>query len=100
MKKISGLTLRDLEKYRDACDLAEIIGTETFERVVDLFSGQNIYIPTKRQVYIQARNREIIKEYEQGISIRNIALKYEVSSTWVSKLIKDNESFKAQKDGV
>lgn len=92
MAKLQGLKMKDLEPYRDAYELAEIIGLEMMERVIEYFSGMNLYIPIKKKVLSALRDREIIKRYQEGESVNSLARKFGLTSSWVSEIIRKTKS--------
>ena len=56
-------------------DLAELLGTENMLTLVESYSGMIIYVP---------------KEYD-GTNTRALALKYDVSESWVKRIASIDE---------
>lgn len=92
MAKLQGLKLKDLEPYKDAFELAEIIGMDLMEKVIEYFPGMNLYIPMKKKVLRASRDREIIKRFKEGESINILAREFEMSSAWIAEIVRDTKS--------
>ncbi len=59
----------------------------SIERVVKEYGGGNIYIPSFKRM---GRDKEILKRYQSGINLRDIAKEFELSITRVRDIIKSN----------
>ena len=86
--------MHDLKETEVAMALAECVGMETFKRIVQDFGGSLIYIPTEKKILRGARDREIISEFEKGLSRNQIARKYHISSSRVRAIINENNDRK------
>lgn len=69
--------------------IATAIGAESFVRMAMVTGGLTIYIPKADTLIQAARDRKIIKEFN-GSNYRELALKYNLSETWVRQVI-DND---------
>lgn len=74
------------EKNRE---IFEIVGIEAMKRLFDLRRGDNLYIPKPEKLIMQARNRRIIKEYKEGLTISELAKKYDLTVQHVWRLVKE-----------
>lgn len=92
MSQESRLKLSDIGRFENAFALAEITGIEVFEKIVDAFGGSAIYIPVKRQLYREKRERDIVKKYSEGASVQSLAHEYDISTAWVCKIIRDSKA--------
>lgn len=67
-------------------DLAEIVGVEAAMEIVATYSGMVIYIPKLDSVYRVMRDRKIREEYD-GYNTRQLAKRYDVSESWVRRVV-------------
>ena len=77
------------------CDLSEniaalyeAIGEENFIKVVKLYGGNNLYIPTYKSVIRYSRDREIIRRYN-GVNATMLSREYGISVTQVRNILKE-----------
>ena len=73
-------------------DLAELLGTEnmlTLE-LLKSYSGMIIYVPKLDSLLRNIRDRRIRQEYD-GTNTRALALKYDVSESWVKRIASIDE---------
>ena len=66
-------------------DLAELLGTENMLTLVESYSGMIIYVPK-----LDSLLRNIRQEYD-GTNTRALALKYDVSESWVKRIASIDE---------
>ena len=71
-------------------DLAELLGTENMLTLVESYSGMIIYIPKLDSLLRNIRDRRIRQEYD-GTNTRALALKYDVSESWVKRIASIDE---------
>ena len=55
------MNIRECDLNENIAPLYEAIGEENFIKVVKLYGGNNLYIPTYKSVIRYSRDREIIK---------------------------------------
>ena len=67
-------------------DLAEVVGVETAVEIVATYSGMVIYVPKLDSIYRTLRDRKIKEEYD-GNNARQLAKTYDVSESWVRRLV-------------
>jgi len=68
-------------------DIAVALGTEALLKLAFLIGGTTTYIP-KIDFFIQAaRDRLIIREYNNGAKPKDLAIKYDLTDVWVRKII-------------
>lgn len=67
-------------------DLAEVVGVEAAVEIVATYSGMVIYIPKLDSVYRAMRDRKIREEYD-GYNSRQLAKRYNVTESWVRRLV-------------
>lgn len=78
------ILLRDIpEEYRD---LAEVLGVETFLRLVSLCGGQDLYIPKRESLERGPRDRAIRARFDGG-NYRALAVQYRLSERQIRKIV-------------
>lgn len=83
---IENLKINDIpEQYRD---IAEFMNVSTFIEFCRYFGGSYIYIPNVKTFEAIVRDKDIINMNNNGISIKKIAKKYNVTTNYVRKIIK------------
>lgn len=70
--------------------LFEIVGEDKFLKIVDMYGGFMVYIPTGKSIRRGSRNREIIKRYN-GKNAVTLSKEYGISHTHLINIIKDFE---------
>lgn len=75
--------------------IAMAIGVEAFVRLATITGGLTIYIPKADTLIQAARDRRIISEFN-GSNYRDLALKYNLSETWVRTVIDHDRMEKNQ----
>ncbi len=67
--------------------LIKCVGLEGFKNLVRLHNGASIYIPRVRSLERELRNQFIMNEFD-GHNYRELALKYDITETWVREIVK------------
>lgn len=73
--------------HEDLHNMVDIIGIDNFIKIVKIYGGSAIYIPTYKTILIQERNKNIIKEYD-GSNINYLRKKYNLTNSQIRKLLK------------
>ena len=73
--------------HEDLHNMVDIIGIDNFIKIVKIYGGSAIYIPTYKTILIQERNKNIIKEYD-GSNISYLRKKYNLTNSQIRKLLK------------
>ncbi len=69
-------------------DLKECLGSDGFEKIINMFGGTKIYIPKRPIFERNERNRNIKKEFSNsGLTIKEIAKKYDISINSVYRIL-------------
>lgn len=84
MDLLDKLQLENLDG--DQLRLAEAIGIEAFKKLVTMYAGTTIYIPTLEKLTIGVRDKMIRDEYN-GYNHKALALKYGISEQWVRVIV-------------
>ena len=92
---IAALAISDVEGVYGlsssfTADLAELLGTENMLTLVESYSGMIIYVPKLDSLLRNIRDRRIRQEYD-GTNTRALALKYDVSESWVKRIASIDE---------
>lgn len=86
---IKDLNINDIPvQYKD---LAEFLELDKFVNFCRHFGGSYIYVPNIKTFEAILRDRDIIKMNDEGISIKHIAKKYNVTTNYVRKIIKKSQ---------
>lgn len=82
----NNVTLEDLqEQHRE---LAEIIGIDNLIALSKHLGGSQLYIPQMDKLIKNVKYKAIIEEFD-GMNIKKLARKYEVSESTVYRLVRD-----------
>lgn len=68
--------------------LSIVVGSEAAEKMIKAYSGSWINIPKHTTANIVLRNTLIVQDYFTGVSIRQLAQKYELSDRQISNVLK------------
>ncbi len=66
--------------------VAEAIGIEAYRKLVEMFAGCTMYIPTVDKLTIKVRD-SLIKEEYTGYNHRELAIRYGISEQWVRQIV-------------
>ncbi len=80
--------LSDLEGT-EYFDLAEMLGLETFLQLVKFFEKSTIYIPDYKTISKKARARNIVSDFNQGLGLKTLATKYNLSGQRIRQILKE-----------
>ena len=72
-------------------NIARELGIERAKLLFKEFGGTSVYFPTEKMIYKEARDREIISEYN-GFNIRYLASKYNMSEGYVRYIIREKKT--------
>jgi Mor family transcriptional regulator len=75
--------------------LARQLGIETYIKLAQIAGGTTIYIPKADSLLQPARDRCIIKEFN-GSNYKELAIKYNLSESWVRQVIQQDLDEKSQ----
>ncbi|MGL6105585.1 Mor transcription activator family protein [Romboutsia sp.] len=71
-------------------NIAMRIGIDITKVLFEEFGGTSVYFPTEKMIYKEARDREIIAEYN-GFNHKELASKYNMSESYVRAIINRNK---------
>ncbi|MGL5717221.1 MAG: Mor transcription activator family protein [Paraclostridium sp.] len=71
-------------------NIAMKIGIDITKVLFEEFGGTSVYFPTEKMIYKEARDREIIAEYN-GFNHKELASKYNMSESYVRAIINRNK---------
>lgn len=83
---ISEIAIDDLQEQHKP--VAESIGIESFLNLVKAYGGSSIYIPQMKEVTKLRIYRKISEEFD-GMNIKQLANKYEVSESTVYNIVRE-----------
>ncbi|KGJ47980.1 hypothetical protein KD33_17445 [Clostridium sp. NCR] len=71
-------------------NIATEIGIDRVKALFKEFGGTSVYFPTEKMIYKEARDREIIEEFN-GFNVKELASKYRMSESYVRAIIRKNK---------
>ncbi len=71
-------------------NIAIEIGIDRVKALFKEFGGTSVYFPTEKMIYKEARDREIIEEFN-GFNVKELASKYRMSESYVRVIIRKNK---------
>lgn len=82
---IENITIDDIPE--STRDIAQAIGIKYYIKIVNLAGGERIYIPVKKALEKEVRNR-LIKEKYKG-DIKALAREFKISETQIRNILED-----------
>ena len=70
--------------------IADVIGLESYKKLVSVFAGISVYIPKLDSIAISARNRRIRKEFN-GFNYSQLAQKYKISERHIRRIVDERD---------
>ncbi|MGL5713886.1 MAG: Mor transcription activator family protein [Paraclostridium sp.] len=67
-------------------NIANKLGIEKAKWLFEEFGGTSVYFPTKKMIYKDARDREIMADYN-GFNHKDLAIKYNMSESYIRAII-------------
>lgn len=71
--------------------LVDLVGGEHTKRLCDHFNGDDVYIPKMSDQLRLKRNQEIVVEYNNGTSVRELMRKHNLSDRQIWTILKTTE---------
>ncbi|MCU9809852.1 transcriptional regulator [Paraclostridium sp. AKS46] len=71
-------------------NIAIEIGIDRVKALFKEFGGTSVYFPTEKMIYKEARDREIIEDFN-GFNVKELASKYRMSESYVRAIIRKNK---------
>lgn len=67
-------------------NIAKKLGIERAKLLFKEFGGISVYFPTEKMIYKEARDRDIISEYN-GFNHKELAIKFNMSESYIRAII-------------
>lgn len=67
-------------------EVADLIGMDNYEKLMESYGGDVIYIPTKDVFAREERNARIREEFN-GFNYKELALKYGLTTIWIRSIV-------------
>lgn len=67
-------------------NIANKLGIDKAKMLFEEFGGTSVYFPTEKMIYKEARDREIISQYN-GFNHKELAIKYNMSQSYIRAII-------------
>lgn len=74
-------------------NIAMRVGIDITKVLFEEFGGTSVYFPTEKMIYKEARDRDIIEEFN-GFNVKELASKYRMSESYVRAIIRKNKIIK------
>ncbi|MCU9809995.1 DNA-binding protein [Paraclostridium sp. AKS46] len=71
-------------------NIAMRVGIDITKVLFEEFGGTSVYFPTEKMIYKEARDREIIEEFN-GFNVKELASKHRMSESYVRAIIRKNK---------
>ena len=71
-------------------NIAIEIGIDRVKALFKEFGGTSVYFPTEKMIYKEARDREIIEEFN-GFNVKELASKYRMSESYIRAILRKNK---------
>ena len=71
-------------------NIATRVGIDITKVLFEEFGGTSVYFPTEKMIYKEARDREIIEEFN-GFNVKELASKYRMSESYIRAIIRKNK---------
>ena len=72
-------------------NIALELGIDKMKLLFKEFGGSSVYFPTEKMIYKEARDREILSEYN-GFNVRYLASKYNMSEGYIRTIIREKKT--------
>lgn len=69
-------------------DLVDLIGIESFIKLIKVYGGSSLYIPNENSVLKPIRNR-LIKEHFNGNNYKQLAKEFKISEMQVRNIVNE-----------
>jgi Mor family transcriptional regulator len=79
-----------LEKDNVYGELKEIVGEDAAKRMVEHYSGSNLYFP--QGILLKLRHKKIIKEFKHGTSYKELAVRYGYTERHIRNIVHNGGS--------
>jgi Mor family transcriptional regulator len=70
-------------------ELKDIIGPEAAKRLIDHYSGSNVYYP--KRIWVKRQHRQIRDEFKNGASYGELAARYEYTESYIRRIVHNKE---------
>ncbi|WP_297325654.1 Mor transcription activator family protein [Nitrosomonas sp.] len=85
-----GTRLHISNSVRSRQRLTVIVGEDNAEKIIFNYQGVALTLPMLSSLEIKKRHQSIIKDFENGMSQRDIAMKYDLTDRQVRRIISDS----------
>ncbi|CEP43187.1 transcriptional regulator [[Clostridium] sordellii] len=72
-------------------NIAIRVGIDITKVLFEEFGGTSVYFPTEKMIYKEARDREILSQFN-GFNIKELASKYNMSESYVRAIIRQKKA--------
>ena len=71
-------------------NIANTLGIDKIKALFEEFGGTSVYFPTEKMIYKEARDREIIAEFN-GFNHKELAARFNMSESYIRAIINKNK---------
>lgn len=79
---------RNADRITEGHRISKAIGLPAAQRLVRLVGGVRFYIPKMDRIKLNARHVEIVRRYDQGEAVRDIAQAFKLSERHIWRILK------------
>ncbi len=72
--------------------LIEIVGVAATDMLIAHYGGDRLWVPSCRQALLKVRNVAIVRQYERGKSVQDLALQYELTDRHIWTILKTTDA--------
>ncbi len=84
------LYIADSERSRQR--LTVIVGEASAEKVISQYKGQSLNLPRLSTLEIEKRKQAIIADHQNGMSNRDLAMKYEMTDRHIRNIVSSHNN--------
>lgn len=70
-------------------DLLEVLDPESIYNLMKTYGGDTLFIPKVDSILKMERNQKIINDFNSGLSCKQLAKKYDVTTRHIRKLLEE-----------
>lgn len=89
VKHYGGITLEVPKKIGDNHYLTKALGKKDALRFCEFYGGDRLYVPKVANALRRMRNRKIIQDYTEGLTIKELVRKYRLCDRQVWNVLKE-----------
>jgi Mor family transcriptional regulator len=73
-------------------EFLQCMDIQTLVSFMEYFGGTSVYVPKVQSVLREVKKDSIIREYNKGLSYRELARKYKLSERWIREICNNDNN--------